>query len=474
MTNKSTKSVIIAIATIFAALTGCKKDESFSSFMFETTSVDFEWGQTKEIAFTTNKIGGFTTPTAPSGWTCVRSGNKVIITSPEESASATLMGSVSMTAHGDEGATLTSTIKVAIRIAEEIVRPANSYIVAQPDKRYKFNALRRGGESAETITGAVSATRLWSTSKNAIVNVSLENGYVYFATGADAVFGDANAVLAILDKDGKALWSWHIWAVTEDPTANPDIVGDYKVMNRNLGAFTSSDATPEDVARSFGLYYQWGRKDPFVGPGVWNSTSPRTLYSNSGGVMSHTFKVSDAEIGTVDWAVANPNTFIAGADKGEGSSDFGWLDFPNDQLWVDPVTGAKTIYDPCPDGWRVAPSDIWSDFIAGAIDDPAAFNVDGEYQYGWQFVNGESTIFYPAAGRRSFSPTLAKPEDNFTNVVNDANGVGYPVGFYWSSDSPRVYSLAFSRDHINPGGATPRPTPETSAAGGFPLRCVAI
>jgi hypothetical protein len=106
------------------------------------------------------------------------------------------------------------------------------------------------------------------------------------------------------------------------------------------------------------------------------------------------------------------------------------------------------------------------------VTDPAAFNVVGEYDCGWTFEVDGQQIYYPAAGRRSFSPTLADIGRNYTNIVNDENGVGLPVGFYWSSDSPGVHSLAFDGAYINPGAAPRRNTTESAAAGGFPLRCV--
>ncbi len=481
MTNLHTKIVISIFSALFLTLAGCKKEEPSSyTFTLEATSLDFEWGQTKTISFTSKNINRYGTPVVPEGWTCTRKGNTLTITAPANSGGGDQTGSIQLPADTATGISITRTITVKVRIAEEITRVANSIIVSEPNKRFKINALRRGSETNETITGAVSGSLVWSTSGEALVNVSLENGYLFFATGADEEFEliEANAVVGVFDKDGNALWSWHIWITDFDPAADPDIVDGFEVMNRNLGAFANSDASPEDVVRSYGLYYQWGRKDPFVGPFEWDSTVQQPIFAGSGQGGYYSFAVSSAETGTVEYAIAHPATFIAGKD-----GNFDWLQTPDTGLWREAL---KTVYDPCPVGWRVAPSDIWKGFVSGETDDAEGFNVEGEYVYGWRFVNGEETIFYPASGRRSFSPSLASTTRNYTNVVNDDNGVGYPVGFYWSATYPAPVpsitsqaseegtgSLVFRHDYINIGWQSARDISETAPAGGFPLRCVA-
>ncbi len=54
-------------------------------------------------------------------------------------------------------------------------------------------------------------------------------------------------------------WSWHIWRT--DAPAEKEAAAGCTILDRNLGA---TSVTPGDVS-SYGLYYQWGRKDPFVG-----------------------------------------------------------------------------------------------------------------------------------------------------------------------------------------------------------------
>jgi hypothetical protein len=485
MTNRYSKIAIIALSTLMLALAGCKKDDKTAPvFSLETSSLDFEWGQTKEISYTTHRIAKVNSPVeVPEGWTCVLRGSRFVITAPGQGA-ANESGTIKLSAKSTTDATLSRDLEVAVRIAEELPAHANSIIVSEPGKRYKFDATRRGNETSPTITGAVKGLRLWSTSKTAIVNVSLEGDYLYFATGEgeDKGFVEGNALLAVVNKNDEVLWSWHIWATDFDPAAEPHTVGEYLMMNRNLGAFANSNATPEDVVRSYGLYYQWGRKDPFVGPVAWNSTATAPMYDSSDYFMTHEFEPSTEDIGTIEWAVAHPSTFIAGAE----GSNYHWI-FDHsfaigkdggEGLWDGSsssfTSGPKTIYDPCPYGWRVPARDPFASLPTPPdqlTHDPEDFNVTGDYSYGWTFDIDGQEIYFPAAGRRSFSPTLAKPEDNFTNVVNDGEGVGYPVGFYWYSDTTN--SFYFRRDYISWTLGTGTPLEPIARAGGFTIRCVA-
>jgi hypothetical protein len=421
----------------------------------------------------------------------VRRGNRFLITSPaEDTADADITGSVKIVATATNNASLTREVIVAIRIAEEITTVANSIIVGTPAKRFKFLATRRGGEQTPSITGAVAAERIWCTSRTALVNVSLEGDYIYFATANSAFLEHGNALVAVLDADGNALWSWHIWITDYNPSKDFDTYGGHRVMNRNLGALINSAANPGDVENSYGLYYQWGRKDPFIGPKTWDSTVPHALFNRAGNSATHAYVVSSAETGNVAWATAHPTTFIAGASSENG---FDWLFAARDNsLWTGDMTAPKSLYDPCPAGWRVAPSSIWSSFTATGTSssEAAQFSVEGDYNYGWNFVTQkgadgapDTRVFYPAAGRRSFSPTLATSARNYTNIVNDDQGNGSPVGFYWSASAPGANSgsgasfLAFRSDYINPDSSTNPSADKGGAegprAGGFPLRCVA-
>ena len=176
-----------------------------------------------------------------------------------------------------------------------------------------------------------------------------------------------NAVVAAKN-DGVIVWSWHLWVTDFDPDADPFVFTaasgkQYTFMDRNLGARNAEKYS----AGAFGLLYQWGRKDPFVGAdGVTSSTYVKK-YDLSGNrvyeVARERPKFNDHKLHMLDSAIANPAVFYGAPDKDYPVRD--WLtneaELQDHDLWGG-VSGTKTIYDPCPEGWMVPPSGEAWDF----------------------------------------------------------------------------------------------------------------
>lgn len=226
---------------------------------------------------------------------------------------------------------------------------ANSYIV-QKSGTYRFRTVK--GNSQESAGTATSAETVWTTfcTKTAPVegdlirNPEYSDGYITFTVPEP--FMEGNAVIAAKDADGTILWSWHIWMV-EDQIEEHTYANDAGVMmDRNLGAIS---ATIEDNG-SLGLMYQWGRKDPIIG--AYQILNEKDIARSYG--REWTYVKSDATTGTIGYAVQNPTTFII---KSSSSND--WLYGTHDSTrWG----SEKTIYDPCPPGWRVpdgGPDGFW-------------------------------------------------------------------------------------------------------------------
>ncbi|MBO4635324.1 MAG: hypothetical protein J5669_08140 [Bacteroidales bacterium] len=235
---------------------------------------------------------------------------------------------------------------------------ANCYVINGGDasnasKIFKFRAVKgnsyvKGSSAGESVGSAYIATVLWETwnstssgvtARSVIDKVDYYNGYVYFQMPSSLHIG--NALIAVKDNEGEILWSWHIWV---PGSAYADIDEGFaaegkKIMDRNLGALyvATTGSTPD--YNTHGLYYQWGRKDPFY--------SDRIKGAPSGAFST---VVSTTTPGTT---ISHPTVFYYNADKNWCSSDIS-------TLWND---SGKTVYDPCPTGYRVPvyddSKDLW-------------------------------------------------------------------------------------------------------------------
>ena len=305
---------------------------------------------------------------------------------------------------------------------------ANCYIVSKAGT-YKFKTVK--GNSATSVGAASTAAVLWesfgtSTTPNVgdlIKSVSYKDGYIAFQT-AD-IFKEGNAVIAAKDADGTILWSWHIW-FTDQPQGQVYYNDAGTMMDRNLGA---TSATPGDVG-ALGLLYQWGRKDPFLGS---SSIHYDDIAEAKSTITWPSAVSSDSSTGTIAYATAHPTTFIAYNDSNEDWYYTGSSSTDNTR-WATSESN-KSIYDPCPAGWRVpdgGSNGVWSK-ACGSSSDFEGYPYDSTNE-GMNFSGkfGSSSIWYPASG---------------CLYCSDASlyGVGYGGG-YWSpspSDSA-AYDLFFN------------------------------
>ena len=331
-------------------------------------------------------------------------------------------------------------------------KTANCYIIANNASAiYNFKADARGnGQESTTdpnlsgisyhtlpvMNTASEARVIWQTGTNASTllidpaSVKLINRRVYFATTGRV--NEGNAVIGIFASsaaNAPCVWSWHIWKL--DGSAPGDVVcvkdpspitalANFNMMDRNLGAYNNDQG---DVG-SVGLLYQWGRKDPFPGTSTWTRIEPN-IYGfwntdSDNGNWDGRYVVQTAPtnltIGTEVWAVQHPAIFIVSVD-----TDADWLIDKNNSLWGTPWIasgsvnyyngnqGTKSIYDPCPVGYRVPPQDTWSKHMG----------INGIFQNSGIILNNVSPgLWIPAAGIRNC----------VRGHLGDIN-----AGYYWSS-----------------------------------------
>lgn len=306
--------------------------------------------------------------------------------------------------------------------------------------------------------------------------------------------------------NGVIMWSWHLWITDYDPDktvvpvagkyiygvengeihrynndlfnsteADEDVIS-YKngfFMDRNLGAI----GTTVNSYRSYGLYYQWGRKDPFA----WGTTSGTNNKFYLGGTESANILINSAndpsqraarynhedlpaDQKNIRYTVSNPMVFIHTSSPNMNSGN--WTVIADDlsdggnntYVWNDRkfwehyygnqeiLEAKKSIYDPCPPGWKIPVRNFWSGFTLknAGNEEAGTFTTvwadGGRYYYpeGYVARNSTGAIYLPATGFRMYH-----------NGGTVAEG---RLAMYWASDFVYVYSppnLYFRETHIN-------------------------
>ena len=311
---------------------------------------------------------------------------------------------------------------------------ANCYMIHE-DGYYKFDATVRGngvgsllplgGTTTAEINGGLSTKIspkkvdiLWwqgdftksedfpgdvTTSSSAPQNMCLKlldngivgaDGYVAFQiTG----FSKGNVILAAYDEYNNILWTWHIW-LTDKPVDK--LSGNYTKMDRFLGAthapeignkmpiggpaynenYTISDQfsfNTGELQATFGFYYQWGRKDPIIGPPSTDVVNDDSATNTSGSVASAGWWKKEQNTWTyqksipvksaaaIPDVVKDPTAFYRSTTERSATTSQ-WFPasfadgYTNVALWgyavkdygIQGQTFSKTMHDPCPPGYR--------------------------------------------------------------------------------------------------------------------------
>ena len=307
---------------------------------------------------------------------------------------------------------------------------ANCYLI-QSAGDYKFKSVI--GNTDATVGNVKTVEVLWESFGtdqmpnvgDLIASVSYKDGYISFST--PETFKDGNAVIAAKNSKGTILWSWHIWCAEEGFSGQVYYNDAGIMMDRNLGA---TSATPGNVG-ALGLLYQWGRKDPFLGSS--SITLSVEALSTGNWTIASRGSVADTE--------ANPTTFYTSMSLPDGSWD-----------------SLKTIYDPCPAGWRVPDGDengVWSKAVGSSAEYSGyPYDSTNEGMNFFGMFGADQTIWYPASGYREHH------DGSFSNVGKN--------GYYWSASpsNANAYYLFFSIH------GSVYPSNDDYRAYGFSVRCL--
>ena len=302
---------------------------------------------------------------------------------------------------------------------------------------------------------------------NVVIAAFAEEGVTY-----DSITTDENKCI----NNATLLWSWNIWAAEGyDPETSTITAGGKQFMNRLLGATISGMGTTGDYipVGAVGNYYQWGRKDPFPAFSDYTVTIP-TQYTNIlFGTPTYTpikalkidgqsskmnldgqmFGYRTNESGSldsgnawnlmkrddissdkstknkvyVDYATVHPYKCITN----NGDTFGGWRTWLNGDdpsyksLWGESDL-KKTLFDPCPAGWRVPSKDEATEFVNLAKAGNLASNL-----HGMEFQGN----YFPITSSRDCA--------HFgTSYVLS---VGVPVGsVFWTSDITGNFSYVYA------------------------------
>ena len=318
-----------------------------------------------------------------------------------------------------------------------------------------------------------------------------------------------NVVIGVyVDTPETILWSWHLWITDYNPdfiNGRVPVEGQYVypvtggevhryagsgwqeggmyengyAMDRNLGATFQKTAT-----KGSGLYYQFGRKDPFPGDySVWTyyESAIPTEHNNVPTLASET--ASTDKVDNVAYAVTKPRTFLT--NKGSTTWIIGnpfnkgaqneWLEPCPEKRGEYEETGGhrnKSFFDPCPPGWRLPGTSAWiddfmSDSSGTGTTDPLVNVILNADPHG----RGSGFTYYPrgylADRDDPDAPTVFFPLANARSSTGGMSGAT-DYSYYLRCTYPHhtVYNYIFSFYR----GAFSRGT--TSYSTGTTVRCV--
>ena len=327
---------------------------------------------------------------------------------------------------------------------------------------------------------------VWSDEKDLVTSPTIAHvggdGYLDFEVKQSDI-KSGNAVVAVT-KGGTVVWSWHLWfapksALTPIPVTNyqgktynftTETLGwkpkgevttynaprtvkvkvEQTIANGGTKQFTVINITQNNGGKKEGIatLYQFGRKDAF--PGMDETQLPQgSINKNAGNNMSITN------------GIQNPQNFYTWGGSWYNNPPAGYSYY---NLWSadNTTTGyndnnvIKTVYDPCPVGFKMPASNAFTGFTSNGQYQSGAANINANgtadswdkfsAAYGHNFyTNGSknATIFFPASGFRynSDGSLLVVGSDGYYwSAVPNYTYNGCYLSFSWSFVYPQNYS----------------------------------
>lgn len=339
------------------------------------------------------------------------------------------------------------------KFPEPIPLTANSYIFSSAagvetfPAHYKGNGYQGNGagvkpqdpENTIAYNSGNYAELVWQTKSNgetllaaevvdSPVYYVAENGEPYISFHKAGVPG--NALIALKNASGEILWSWHVWVTPEKAAAEAGVMlkdSDgtevIKIMDRNLGALYADPTVSGQETQTHGLGYQFGRKDPYMGSRYTHTDQgTSTEYASYASIYPGTaiFCVEDNS-GAKDFDVAQsvlyPFKRSLRSSKDWCKDLVSWGDLQNPSA----ISSPKTLYDPCPVGWRTA-----EETTLNCISNGAGEVVESGKGFAFKLLNFGTPIYFPAGGQSETSLAVTNVGAmvslwgaNYSEVVTD-------------------------------------------------------
>ena len=324
---------------------------------------------------------------------------------------------------------------------------------------------------------------VWSDEKDLVTSPTIAHvggdGYLDFEVKQSDI-KSGNAVVAVT-KGGTVVWSWHLWFAPKSALNKIEVTNhqgvkynfteetlgwkpkgevttynaprtvkvkvEQTIANGGVKQFTVINITQNNGGKKEGIstLYQFGRKDAF--PGMDETKLPQgSINKNAGDNMSITN------------GIQNPQNFYTWGGSWYNNPPAGYSYY---NLWsVDNTTTGwndnavvKTVYDPCPVGFKMPASNAFTGFTSNGQNQSGAANINANgtadswdkfsAAYGHNFyTNGSknATIFFPASGFRVISDGSLSNVGNggyYWSAVPDSSSGGCNLYFGWSGVGPQ-------------------------------------
>lgn len=234
---------------------------------------------------------------------------------------------------------------------------------------------------AESKYNNVNVNRLYtqSSANSLTTNVPIDlQGYYFAATTSDyRPYGNVQHYFHARDE------YWGGNTSSDEVWEGSGIYANKWIMDRHLGSKAPGNLDLIEPLDAFGLYYQYGRKDPFT---------IRDTYTIAGSKRGSKWTNVAGPKAIAD-GVKKPNSFYTATEYTTGT----WASNGGSNKWYSPTstkTGQKTLFDPCPAGWCLPVYDAF-DFIRLSAEVQST-DLYGSATYDTATLGSVLTIYYDA------------------------------------------------------------------------------